>query len=461
MFHMKQQTFHVGCGAGFSGDRTDTALPVVETLIANRGPAALVFETLAERTLALAHQAKQADPAAGYEPLMAELLEPVLGLCLTHDIPILANFGAANPLSAARCVANLAGKLGLKGVRIGIVEGDDLLAHMSGAEVMRWQVDAPAGCRTEDMISANVYLGAEPIAEALLAGANVVVTGRVADPSLVLAPVANHFGWDWDDWDRLATGILAGHLLECAGQVTGGYFADPGFKDVSDPAWIGFPIAAIESHGELTITKAANTGGLVSRATVVEQILYEVHDPSAYLTPDVVLDVTQVDLAETDVNRVRVWGARGRPRPDRLKATIGLEDGWKGEGEISYAGPNAVARARLAASILNQRVRRLYPDCQLRTDIIGVCSLFNDDAGLALRQADSVSHDVRVRLAVHSMDPEVVELATREVLSLYTCGPAGGGGVRTSVTPRVTTVSALVPRDLVKPRVTILEADHD
>jgi hypothetical protein len=457
---MGKKCFHVGCGAGFSGDRADGAPLVVETLVADGQPAALIFETLAERTLALAHLNKRKDPSGGYEPRLVHFLSPVLGHCVQNGIPILGNFGAANPRGAAERILQLACELGISTMRVGVVEGDDLLAEMSSAEVLAWQIDAPLACPAGDVVSANAYLGAEPITNALEGGAHVVVTGRVADPSLALAPLAKHFGWDWDDWDRLATGTLAGHLLECATQVTGGYFADPGYKDVSGPAWIGFPITELDSDGELVVTKAAKTGGLVSRATVIEQILYEVHDPSAYLTPDVTLDVTQVEVDEVNPNRVRVRGARGKARPDRIKATIGIDDGWLGEGAISYAGPNAVARARLAGSILRERMKKAFPDCRMRIDIIGVSSLFNDDAGCTLDLSEGTAPDVRMRMAVQSRDRRVVEFAVQEVISLYTCGPAGGGGVRTAVNPRLSTVSALVPRASITPRVSFVEIDH-
>ncbi|HSB05559.1 MAG TPA: acyclic terpene utilization AtuA family protein, partial [Thermodesulfobacteriota bacterium] len=250
------------------------------------------------------------------------------------------------------------------------------------------------------------------------------------------------------------------HLLECGAQVTGGYFADPGFKDVPEVAWVGFPIAEMESDGRMVITKAAQTGGLVSKPTVIEQILYEIHDPSAYLTPDVVLDITNVTVHEIGKDRVSLQGAQGKTRPDLLKATLGFEDGWLGEGEISYAGPNAVARAHLALSILKERIKAAYPNCHLRGDIIGACSLFNDDSGAALHEIREDVSDIRARVAVHSLDLEGAEIVRKEVTTLYCCGPAGGGGIRASVTPRIATASAFIPREMVKPQVSFLEI-HD
>jgi len=452
-----RESLQVGCGAGFSNDRPEGGVGLTKTFVANGRPAALLYETLAERTLALAQLAKRQDPSKGYEPQLTSYLAPVLSSCLANRIPIIGNFGAANPRAAAKQILSLARDLRLEKIRIGVIDGDDLLENHSPEEIMKCRNDVSADLLTQRMISANVYLGAEPIARALEGGTDVIVTGRVADPSLALGPLVHHFGWDWDDWDRLAAGTLAGHLLECGAQVTGGYFADPGFKDVPEVAWVGFPIAEMESDGRMVITKATQTGGLVSKATVIEQILYEIHDPSAYLTPDVVLDITNVTVHEIGEDRVSLQGAKGKPRPDLLKGIVGFSDGWLGEGEISYAGPNALARARLAVSILKERMKAAYPDCLLRGDIIGACSVFNDDAGAALDEIRTDVPDARARVAVHSMDLEVAEMVRKEVAALYCCGPAGGGGIRTAVTPRVATASVFVPRGMVKPRVSFVE----
>jgi hypothetical protein len=454
---MEPQVFVVGCAAGFSGDRPEAALPLVQTLIDSGQPALLFFEVLAERTLALAQLAKRQDSTKGCEQRLEAFLEPVIGRCLAHNIPIVGNFGAANPQAAAKRIAALARRLNLGGVKIGVVEGDDLLQVMSPKEIRKLQINDSPGLFDREMVSANAYLGGEPIAEALESGANVIVTGRVSDPALTLGPLVHHFNWAWNDWDLLSGGTIAGHLLECATQVSGGYFADPGVKDVPDLAWVGCPFAEVHSDGTMVIGKAAKTGGLVSRATVTEQLLYEIHDPSAYVTPDVIVDITEVSISEIGRNRVSVKGARGKPRPDQLKVTVGFEDGWLGEGEISYSGPNALERARLACSLLRERMERYCPDCQTRTDIIGGCSVFNDDAGRALMRSDANSQDFRVRLAVHSNDRVTAERAGYEVLALYTCGPAGGGGVRTALTPRLATASAFVHRKAVSYQVSFLE----
>ncbi len=449
--------FLVGCGAGFSGDRIDAPIAVVDTLIERGLPSALMFEVLGERTLALAQLDRRRNPDRGYEPMLEQLLAPILRKCADHHIPIVGNFGAASPINAARLIALMAKEEGIPNLRIAAIEGDDMRGDIRLDELEVWEGEANFDIGGREVIAANVYLGAEPIQEAMRGGADVVVTGRCADPSLALAPLAHHFGWRPDDWDRMAAGTLAGHLLECGSQVTGGYFGDPGYKDVPDPANIGFPIAEVSPDGVFVVTKAVRTGGVVNRRTVKEQILYEMHEPDSYLTPDVTLDITGVSVEEAGADRVRVTGSRGRPRPDRLKATVSVDGGWLGEGEISYAGPNAAGRARLAAETLIDRLRMLGITEKRRIDLIGVASLLDSDDG-AIRGglAFDDAGDVRVRLALASESRLTAERAAREVLALYCCGPAGGGGVRWTVTQRINTVSYLVPRDMVRPTVTFV-----
>ncbi len=445
------QSLLVGCGAGFSGDRIDAAQAVVKTLVARGQPAVLIFEMLAERTLALGQLARKKNPVAGYEPLLDEVLEPVLGDCVKHGIPIVSNFGAANPAGAAVAIERLAGRLGLPALKIAVVEGDDILPGLDLASLQIWEGDRELAAGADQPIAANVYLGAGQIARALADGAQIVITGRVADPALTVGPAVAHFGWDWQDWDHLAAATLAGHLLECGSQVSGGYFADPGYKDVPDLASVGFPIAEIFADGHIVIGKADATGGLVNLQTVKEQLLYEIHDPASYLTPDVTLDITQVTMSQAGADRVELRGARGRPRPDTLKATVSFMGDWFGEGEISYAGANAGKRARLAAEVLRERAKPFGEACKLRLDLIGVVSVLDSSAS-TLQQDDMVerAEDVRLRLAVNAAEKKTVERLMQEVNALYCCGPAGGGGVRTSVKSSVRTVSYLVPRERVR-----------
>lgn len=441
----------IGCAAGFSGDRVDAAVAVVDTLITRGGPAFLIFETLAERTLALAQLRRRADPAAGFEPLLDEMLRPVLARCLQHGIRIVSNFGAANPLAAARLIQALARELGLPAPRIAVISGDDLAGPAHRALLRAQLGEAVDGL---NLVSANAYVGAEAIAAALDAGAQIVVAGRVADPSLTVGPAMSHFGWRADDWDRLARATMAGHLLECGAQVCGGYFADPGYKEVPDLHAVGYPIAEIDREGNCVIGKADGTGGCVSLAGVTEQLLYEVHDPAAYLTPDVVADISAAQLTQLAPDRVALRGVRGHARPASLKVNVCHEGGWLAEGEISYAGPRAEARARLAADVL----RRRLPALQLRVDLIGALSIMGDDGGALLAATPAGdARDVRLRVAATHTDRTEAERLGREVTALYCCGPAGGGGVRTSLIPRLNTLSCLVPREAVPARFDMLE----
>ena len=432
----------VGCAAGGSGDRTDAAQPIVTAMMEAGKRGVLTFENLAERTLAFAQLARRSDPAAGYEPLLDEELRPVLADCMDHGIAIVSNFGAANPRSAAARIHALAREIGLRAPRIAVVEGDDM-SDSRGRELLRTLLPAEVG--TRELVSANAYQGAFEIASALTNGAQIVVTGRVADPSLTLGPAIAHFGWDSEDWDRLAGATMAGHLLECGAQVTGGYFADPGLKDVPDLANVGYPIAEIAADGSCVITKPARTGGVVEVRNVKEQLLYEVHDPSAYLTPDVVADVSDAQLTQVGHDRVRLTGVRGHARPPTLKVLAYFAGGWLGEAEISYAGPNAELRARLAMDIVR---KRMGSNIEVRFDLIGRCSILGDDAGrmLAATVAEQ-GEDIRVRAAARHEDVAEIDRLLREVYSLWLCGPAGGGGVRTSKRQRLSNLACYVPRE--------------
>ena len=449
---MNQNKLAIGCAAGFGEDRTDAAAPIVETLIARGGPGVLIYEMLAERTLALAQLDRRNNPERGYAPLLEPMVRPVLRRCLEHGIPIVSNFGAANPIAAARRIQQIAREEGIPKVKIAVLSGDDL-SDAHGQELLRRQL--PPLDAQREIVSANVYLGAGAIAEALQAGAQVVVTGRVADPSLVVGPAMAHFGWSETDWEKLGRATMAGHLLECGAQVSGGYFADPGFKDVPDLHSVGFPIAEMEGDGSFVITKANGTGGVVNVRTVKEQLLYELHDPTAYLTPDVVADISEAEIIEVGLNRVAVTGVRGHPRPEGLKAIVFFPGGFLGEGEISYAGPNATARARLAADIIRKRMNGVL---NLRCELIGVQSVLNNAQDSALLNSQNAeATDVRLRVAGVHPSRNVVERLVGEVTALYTCGPAGGGGIRSAITARLRSVSCFIPREHVSETFTLFE----
>jgi len=457
---MTTEPLLIGNGAGFSTDYTDAGIPVVDALVRSGKPAVMFYEMLAERTLAIAQRERVADPERGYAPHMIDALEPVLKTCVEHGIPILGNFGSANPMGAARRIHELAREQGIAGLRIAVVEGDDVRDRLQRIQMSAWEEESAPDVAALNLISANVYLGGREVAKAMALEPHVVVTGRVTDSALALGPLINHFGWRSDDWDHLAAGIVVGHLLECGAQVTGGYFADPGWKDVPDLDRVGYPIAECHADGSIVVTKPDGTGGLVSRRTVIEQLLYEIHDPAAYLVPDVTLDMTEIEVEEIAANRVRVTGARGHTRPPTLKTTICFDGGWLGEGEISYAGPNAYGRARLAKEIVEKRIAALGLDCRVRTDLIGLVSIHDGDDGRLARERDGAAYrDLRLRLAVDADSEKTVERATRELEGLYCAGPAGGGGVRRRATWRVQTASCLIPRESVDPKFRLVTAN--
>lgn len=438
----------IGAGAGFSGDRIDPAVD-----LAQRGELDfLIFECLAERTIAQAQLNRLSDPEGGFDPHLEARMRAVLPVCHANGTRIISNMGAANPLAAARHVAKVAKDLGLGGLRIAAVTGDDVLAYCRSS-----LPDLDNGLNFTEIaasaISANAYIGVGPIVEALDKGADVVLTGRAADPALFLAPLIHSFGWRMDDWDRLGKGTLAGHLLECAGQISGGYFADPGFNDVPDLANLGFPIGVIDAEGGIEITKLPNTGGAIRLATVKQQILYEILDPAQYLQPDVIADFSNVTVEQIGPDHVRVSGATGHPRTGKVKATISYHDGYIGEGQISYAGPGAVARAELARSVIRQRLEPLGLR-ESRVDLIGLDALHGP-----LSSAAADPNEVRLRAIGRSDCKDAAGMVGQEVEALYTNGPAGGGGAWKSVRATLSLCSALLDERVVDPDVTFFEAE--
>lgn len=333
-------------------------------------------------------------------------------------------------------------------MKLAVVTGDDVLDWVRQNNPPLMDADGHAGDLGERLVSANAYLGADALLPALAQGAEVLITGRVADPSLFLAPLMHHFGWLPSDWARMGQGVLVGHLLECAAQVSGGYIADPGVMDVPGLQDLGFPLAEVQADGSAIITKLPGTGGRVDRLTCTAQLLYELEDPSRYQQADVVADFSQVQLKELGMDRVGVSGAAGAPRPTHLKATLGYRDGFIGEGQISYAGPGAQARGELALQVLAHRLRRLgWGHLEQRAELIGVNAMHGQGLG-----ADRMPYEVRLRLAVRCESRAQAERVGQEVEALYLNGPAAGGGVTQSVREVVAVTSVRVPRQAVQPQ---------
>jgi hypothetical protein len=334
------------------------------------------------------------------------------------------------------------------GLKLAAVTGDDVLDLALRENPVIVETGERLSGLKDRIVSANAYLGAEPLVEAVQKGADVIITGRVADPSLFLAPQMFEFGWSRDDWNRLGQGTIVGHLLECAGQVTGGYFADPGLKETPDLARLGFPIAEVSEDGSAVITTVEGSGGRVTPATCKEQLLYEIHDPSRYITPDVVADFAGVTLEATGSDAVTVRGGRGHARTDSLKVCVGYLDSYIGEGQISYGGPGAMARAQLAATTVLERLKLTGVPCdEIRIDRIGFDALYGAGRpGGALEP-----HEVRLRVAGRTRSMGEALRIGNEVETLYTNGPAGGGGVTKSAREVIAMLSVLIPRSLVKP----------
>lgn len=457
----------IGCGAGFSGDRLEPAI-----ILAEQGNLDyLVLECLAERTIALAQKRKRADATKGYDPLLERRIEGLLPILAKNNIRLITNMGAANPIEGAKKIVEIASKQGIS-VKVAAVIGDELsdkLVEM-GDEISKFNNEdfaialisnhsslntPPTSLNTplsslnphhSSLISANAYMGVEGILEALQSDAQIIITGRVADPSLFLAPMIHEFGWATDDYNLLGQGTIVGHLLECAGQITGGYFADPITKPVTNLDTLGHPFADVFADGSAIISKVSGTGGVVNLATVKEQLLYEVVNPHAYLTPDVSANFTTVQLEEIGANQVKVWGGTGKEKPSTLKVSVGYQAGFLGEGEISYAGANALARAKLAGDTLEKRLKADFPD--LRTDYVGVSAIHRTDFNHHLEP-----YEVRLRLAANAATAQKAAIIGEEVEALYTNGPAGGGGARKYVTELVGIVSVLVDREKVNSEV--------
>jgi hypothetical protein len=421
----------IGCGAGFAGDRLEPALELVERAALDY----LILECLAERTIAIAQRERLADPARGFDGMLLRRMEMLLPALCARGVGLLTNAGAANPLAGAQAVAALAARLGLA-PRIAAVLGDDVLDRLSPG------LELDDGRRVGDLgevVSANAYLGAEALLAGLRLGADIVIAGRVADPSLALAPLMHRHGWAADDQRLMARGTAIGHLLECAGQLTGGYFADPGRKDVPDLARLGFPFVDVWPDGRAVFGKPDGSGGRLDLRTAKEQLLYEVLDPAAYLTPDASADFTRIALRDLGGDRVELTGGEGAKRPDRLKISVGYRAGFVGEGEISYAGPGAEARARLAGEIVVARLGGGY--AEIRTDLIGIDSTHGRSYGNRPE-----AYEVRLRVAARTGVAALAQRVGEEVEALYCNGPAGGGGARKYLREIVGVASAVLPR---------------
>ncbi len=441
-----KEKIRIGCGAGFSGDRIEPAI-----ILAEKGKLDyLVLECLAERTIALAQKRKMLDATKGYDPLLEKRITTLLPHLIKNNTRLITNMGAANPIAAAKKIIEIAQKQKVK-IKVAAVTGDDVLAIIQQNASSITDLENGKPLNEYNIISANAYLGVEPIVKALETGAHIIITGRVADPSLFLASMIHEFGWKTDNYDMMGKGTVIGHLMECAGQVTGGYFADGVKKKVEGLDKLGHPFADIFSDGSATISKIEGTGGVVNLHTAKEQLLYEVMNPHEYFTPDVIADFTSVHLKELGIDQVQVSGGSGKKKPATYKVSLGYKAFYLGEGEISYAGAAAYERAQLAGDIIQKRLQPVFDD--IRIDFIGVQSMHKTTFG-----HETKPYEVRLRVAAKASTQEEAALVGEEVEALYTNGPAGGGGARKYVNEVIGIVSTLIDRDSISPQVNIFKS---
>ncbi|MCC7547769.1 MAG: DUF1446 domain-containing protein [Burkholderiales bacterium] len=452
---MTRPTLRIGGGSAWWGDRVEPA-----ALNAEKGDLDyLCFETMAEATISAAQVRARRDPGfPGYDTYLDDRMRAVLPHCLKRGTKIISNQGWINPEGAAQRIVHWLREFGARRVKVAAVSGGLITDRVLQLTDRILENGQPTATLQSNLVSAEVYLGAEPIVEALQQGAHIVVSGRVADPSIFMAPMMYEFGWNALDHVRLGAGNGLGHLMECGAQVTGGYFADPGFKDVPEPWNFGFPIAEVEPDGSAVLTKVAGTGGAVTLQTVKEQMLYEVHDPANYLTPDVVVDFTTTQLEQIGPDRVRVTKISGKPRTPTLKVSIGCAEGFIGEDMFFYAGPGALRRAQLAKRILEERFKIVKLDAEeVRIDFLGVNAIHGEMSPKDRPEP----YEVAVRVAARTRTREEAIKVGREVDGMAVSG-VGMTGKRVPHQDRTREIigvwSSLVPREKITPSLSFYES---
>ena len=444
----------IGNGQGFWGDSILGPIRLVE-----EGPLDyLTLDYLAEVTLSIMQKLRSRDPSKGYATDFVRLIDRILPQLVEKDIKVVANAGGVNPEACVQALLEVVNKHGIEGVTIATVEGDDVLGDLdqllaSGETLSNMDTGANLAEVRERVSSANVYLGAFPIAEALDKGARIVLTGRGTDPGLVLGPLIHEFGWGPEDWDRLAAGTVAGHIVECGAQCTGGNYTN--WRAVPDMARIGYPVIEAHADGSFVVTKHDGTGGLVNRDTVTHQLAYEMGDPNAYLTPDCIADFTSFELEEVGPDRVRVSGVKGAPATDTFKVSVSYSDGWKATGQLTISGPDALAKAKLCAEVVWQRLAMdgyEYGPEERMVEFVGanVCH-----AGIEVPSGDDPA-EVVLRMGVKGPDRKKVDRFGSELVPLVTSGPpgvTGFAGGRPKATEIISFWPALLGKDKVETRV--------
>ncbi|HEY6088299.1 MAG TPA: acyclic terpene utilization AtuA family protein [Gemmatimonadaceae bacterium] len=452
-----KKVVRVAAGQGFWGDDLDAPRRQVEG-----GPIDyLMLDYLAEVTMSILQKQKERDPSLGYARDFVGAVESILPAVLERGVKVVANAGGVNPPSCAAAVKAVAEKGGGKGkLRIGVVTGDDLLDQLDeliakGHGLANMETGEPLSTVRDRVLSANAYIGSEPIVEALKGGATIVITGRSTDTALTMAPLRYEFDWDSKGWDQLAAGIVAGHIIECGAQCSGGNCLYD-WRSIPDLANVGYPLVEARPDGTFVVTKHPNTGGRVSVPTVTEQLVYEMGDPRSYITPDVIADFTTIRLAQDGDNRVLVSGIKGKPPTDKLKVSVAYRSGFKAVGTLVYAWPDALEKAQLADRILRERLERLGLDFEhILSEFVGANATHGRLAG-DQRNAP----EVQLRFGVRGPDRAAVERFTREIAPLVLNGPpsvTGFAGGRPKVEEIVAYWPALIEKSVVKTRVDIIQ----
>ena len=434
----------IASGAGYAGDRIEPAIDVMK----NGNIDYIAFECLAERTIAIAQAEKLKNPDKGYNNLLEDRFNEILPICKEKNIKIITNMGAANPIAAIKKIKEIALNKNIKGLKLAAVIGDDISDKLDKYKENKiLEFDKKVFDISESIVSANVYLGAEGIVEALENKADIIVTGRCSDPSLFLAPFMYEFGWNKNDKDMMAKGIMIGHLLECGAQVSGGYYSTPTRDEVEDLWNVGFPIAEVSENGDVIITKTNTTSGKVTTDTCKEQLIYEIHNPKEYMTPDGIADFTTISLKEIEKNKVFLTGATGKEKPATLKVSMGYKDCFIAEAAISYGGSLAFEKAKEAKKVIEKRLEaRKISFEEIRFDFIGFNSLYENSISNKIRKSNDYS-EVRLRVAARTKTRDLAKKIVDEVETLYTNGPSGGGGVSKAIEEVVSICSIFVPRE--------------
>lgn len=442
------KTVYIGGGQGFWGDTNDGAIAMVETAKIDY----LACDYLAELTLSIMQKQKNKNPQAGFAKDFITLYEQIAETCYNKKIRIITNAGGMNIIGAVKEIERIAKEKGLKGLKIGYVLGDDIKEKIpdlleSGIKFPNMDNEGEFSEILDSIYNVNVYHGHEPILKCLKEGADIVITGRATDSSLFLAPLIHEFGWNPKDYDKMAKGIITGHLLECGGQVSGGN-CDYNWKEIPDLANLGFPIAEV-TEDSLVITKTPNTGGLVTEQSVKEQLLYEIHDPANYITPDVIADVSQVTVESIGDNRVRVGNIRGKAAPDTLKLCVGYSAGYKVESLYCFAWPDAYEKAKLASEIVMAKMRKKNMKSEeIRIDYIGLNSLHLTVADMSEERLSDLN-EVILRIAVRTKDKIEAGKIIPEIAPLQLNGPPGGAlfGGRSKISEMIALWPTIVPRE--------------